>query len=46
MLPKFIKDGYFGDFPYIMTEYVEYSLQDYIKLDEYPGKTSLSMICI
>ena len=26
LIPKFIKDGYFGDCPYIMSEYVEYSL--------------------
>ena len=32
LLPKFIKDGYFGEWPYIMSEYAEHSLEEYIKL--------------
>ena len=45
-LTKFIKDGYFGGCPYIMSEYAEYSLEEYIKLKEFPGKTPFSMICV
>ena len=33
LLPKFIKDGYFGDSPYIMSEYAEYSIEEYMKLE-------------
>jgi serine/threonine protein kinase len=46
LLPKFIKDGYFGDCPYIVSEYIEHSIEEYIKLNEYPGKTPFSMICV
>jgi hypothetical protein len=30
---KFIKDGYFGECPYIMSEYCDYSIEEYIKLE-------------
>jgi hypothetical protein len=45
-IPKLISNGYFGDSPYIMSEYIEYSLDEYIKLKEYPEKTPFSMICV
>jgi casein kinase 1, delta len=44
LLPKFIKDGYFGDCPYIMSEYAEYSIEEYIKIEDFPGKLSLQLV--
>ena len=35
LLPKFIKDGYFGDSSYIMSEYAEYSIEEYMKLEDF-----------
>ena len=44
LLPKYIKDGFFDDCPYIMSEYAEYSIEEYLKLEEFPGKLSPRLV--
>ena len=44
LLPKFIKDGYFADSPYIMSEYAEYSIEEYMKLEGFHEKLNVKLI--
>jgi casein kinase 1, delta len=45
LLPKLIiKDSYICDCPCIVSEYAEYSIKEYMKLEEFPGKLSLQLV--
>ena len=44
-LPLVIDVGNFGDFTYIMTEFAEHSIEDYMKLEDRAGNMTFSQIC-
>ena len=43
-IPKFLGEGYFGEFPFSKSEYLEYSIEEYLKLDAFPAKLKMEEI--